>query len=380
MSKSEIIAALKNPATHGDLKFREIEKEEDGKIYVNYFGHEVGGSYVYDYEVAPKYVEDLEYSCNCKVTWTKRTCGGIGRDIYHFTVDTKRIVDRNKWKPIGTLLSVVNCYIAFDYQMGWEWACLHILHKALLENSLPEEAGIKMLKDEQTGKNVIWFGENKIAYIVDCQDETWHNFHSHNTSKNRKHTHAIYDLLIDKREFLDIFNKKYQEIVNILLEKAQSKVKCTEVCILHDYTYGDYILVQYSNGNLDTIRSDWYIISNVSHIKESQKDCFIRVRLNNRVIHGEQGEILRFKKRPKLDEIVNSVFGEKYFIKSGYVYRRQTMKSIDHSVVDGRLVRQIRDDQDYEVETLICRILVDNHKPKDINKCLKSGTMVVFGR
>lgn len=71
--KSKILKALKElPSTKSGLRFNSFKTISDDKIVVDYYGHEVNGSYVYDYQVTPKYIDYLQVESNRKVTWNGR--------------------------------------------------------------------------------------------------------------------------------------------------------------------------------------------------------------------------------------------------------------------------------------------------------------------
>jgi len=69
-------------------KFRFLQFNETTNNYmlVEFMGHEVGGSYVYDYQVAPEYVLALNSATNRIVEWLGRRGGGFGYDIYKFKI------------------------------------------------------------------------------------------------------------------------------------------------------------------------------------------------------------------------------------------------------------------------------------------------------
>lgn len=65
--KKNVLDEIKNSIEHhldtkSDLKFKSFEGYDDrtGVLKVDCYGHHVSGSYVNDWEVAPKYVEDLQ--------------------------------------------------------------------------------------------------------------------------------------------------------------------------------------------------------------------------------------------------------------------------------------------------------------------------------
>ena len=96
-TKDKILTALKElPSTRSGLRFNNFKSISDTKIVVEYNGHEVGGSYTYDYEVAPGYIDKLQVESNRKVEWNGRRSGGIGSDVYEFTVFLKKIISKKQ--------------------------------------------------------------------------------------------------------------------------------------------------------------------------------------------------------------------------------------------------------------------------------------------
>ena len=145
----KILDSLEHPDTLTSLRNVVIESESSDVLKVRFAGHEVGGSYVHDWEVAPKYVEDLQYTTNRKVVWTKRTSGLIGYDYYHFDIHLNTIIDPNPYIPKGKIYRVANSYIAFDYDAGENWALTHILYKALLNKEIPKSSGVTLKTDKK---------------------------------------------------------------------------------------------------------------------------------------------------------------------------------------------------------------------------------------
>jgi len=263
-----ILKSLEHPDTLTSLRNVVIEKESPDVLKVRFAGHEVGGSYVYDWEVAPKYVEDLQYTTNRKVVWTKRTSGLIGYDYYHFDIHLNTIIDPNPYIPKGKLYRVANSYIAFDYDAGENWALTHILYKALLNKEIPKSSGVTLKTDKKTGKDTIYFNNKKVIVVVEYEKETYVHIKGHNTDKNRKRTHAIYDVL--PNDYQKLFFKKYTDIVNEIVN--DDRVKCKYSTIEYDDTYGNKLVVQFDNGYRRTIRSDWRVFN-----LEDKKDLILRL-------------------------------------------------------------------------------------------------------
>lgn len=145
----EIIENLKNLNTITDLTFKEITNIDNNIIKVVYYGHEVGGSYIYDYQVTPKYIEDIEYTTNRKCVWTERKSGG--GDLYLFDIYINNIVNKNKYVPKGTLLRVANSHLAFRNGGGTDWAIISILYDGVLNNKQElKNVGVEVKKMTST--------------------------------------------------------------------------------------------------------------------------------------------------------------------------------------------------------------------------------------
>jgi hypothetical protein len=211
-----LMNSLKKPNTLTDLRFFEA-KIEDDIIYASYYGHEVGGSYVYDYQVAPKYVEDLEYTTNRKVEWLGRKCGGMGYDIYQFKIYIKWVLNDSPYIPKGKIFRVANTYLGNKSCGDNTWAFLYMLHTAIMNNVIPENISIKIMKDDENF-DVMYFENKPIAVILEYEPETYHTFRGHNTSTGRTRYHAIYDLLIDESLFIKTFFKINKDIINTYLK------------------------------------------------------------------------------------------------------------------------------------------------------------------
>tara|TARA_R110000772_G_scaffold17946_3_gene50029 strand:+ start:167739 stop:168335 length:597 start_codon:yes stop_codon:yes gene_type:complete len=80
------LMSLSRRWTGSGLGFVGFKKMNTEEIVVEFTGHEVGGSYVHDYEVAPDYIESLQELTKRVVSWNGRRSGGFGCDIYEFTI------------------------------------------------------------------------------------------------------------------------------------------------------------------------------------------------------------------------------------------------------------------------------------------------------
>ena len=312
MMNEKLIELLKKPDTISDLRFQKIVKEEDDVITVNYYGHEEGGSYVYAKSVAPKYVEDLEFTTNRKVEWIGHSCGHcFGADEYTFKVYTKWVLDSNKYEPKGTLHRVANSYFCFEIQGGREWAFLYVMHRAVVNNEVPNKiVTLRKTKKISKDKEVLYFGSTPIAVVVSYEPETWHHFKGHNTSTNRKKFHASYDLLVSASELHDKFYETYRKIVNFLI--LDSGVTCESVSFLWDDTCGHKIKIEFSNGIIRKVGPEWTVFNekDANYLKEECKRnlTYINVNLDRMSIwRGLDRERinLEFEVQPTIENVLN---------------------------------------------------------------------------
>ncbi len=305
MSKEIIIEKLKHPNTLTRLRFKQIESETDHILTVSYYGHEVGGSYVNDTEVAPKYVEDLEYSTNRRVEWTGRSCGGFGSDLYFFKVHINDVINPNPYIPTGEILRVANSYFCFESEGGREWGLVYISHKAILKNEV--SGGLMSIRD-----NTIYFGDIAIARIVEYEPEKRVHYNIHTTSYNRTRFHAIYDLLISKRELDEIFFNTLKQIVNSLL--SDKGITCENAYVQYVNDYSDKIEIALSTGQHISIGPNWNIFNSDDAKRVSTDYTNVHVSFLTKWIPNNREHFIGFKTPPTINELLKGC-KEPYVIK-----------------------------------------------------------------
>ena len=222
----EIIKSLKRVETDSDtsLRYLQLEKFEDNKIYFKYLGHEVGGSYVHDYEVAPSYIKAIEFETNYKTKWINRTSGGIGSDYYHFELDTQNIIDKKKYKVIGKLF-YLRSRASFVEEGGETFSYLYNITRDIKKKRVIP--GVEIINDE------IFFDETPIAKVVEYKDEVRVHIKGNNTDWNRTDFSATFDLYISEIEFKKLFFNKAKEIVNNVFQEYNFEYKAEKVFLLH---------------------------------------------------------------------------------------------------------------------------------------------------
>jgi hypothetical protein len=250
----DIIDNLKNLDTKTRLRYRRIESINKNEINVSFHGHEVGGSYVHDYEVTPKYKEDIEYSTNRQAIWTGRSSGDFfGSDTYFFTIKPKIILDNNKYVPKGEILRVENCSFAFEYEGGHTWALLYIFTRELKrKDNILNKFNIKI------NNNMLSVDNKDIAYIVKYEVQESYTRSGGNVTYNRTIFNAIFDILIKKNEIEKILCDKYKEIVDYYFK---DKGECKSVEITRTENCGDRITITMKNKFKYDIGSDWYVLN-----------------------------------------------------------------------------------------------------------------------
>lgn len=252
----EIIDSLK--PDYSRLRFIKISHIDSDKIEVSYRGHEVDGSYVPESSVVPEYIMDLQYSTNREVSFERRESGGFGFDIYHFKIYLKKIVDKDKYKPIGKLLRIKECSYAFIRECGHSWAYLNLLHTT----EVPESVGIK-IKD-----NDIYIDNKPIAKIIEYEKKSGFMIHGHNTSKYRTKFNATYDLLIPEIELKDIFFIKGKEIINTYLDEFNSKLVCIDFYLSYIGDYGVVLIVCFNDKSKNFSTGNHWVIPSKDTIKK----------------------------------------------------------------------------------------------------------------
>jgi len=245
----DIIENLKNIDTKTELRGFRIESCDKNEIKVTYIGHQVGGSYVHAHEVAPKYVEDIEYYSNRHTIWNGRDRD----DRYMFTIYTNNIKDNDKYVPKGEILRVENCSYAFEYKGGHTWALLYIFTRELNRpGNILNKFKIK-IKD-----NILSVDNKDIAYIVKYIPQESYTSISGNVTYGRTVFTAIFDIFIEKHKIEEILCNKYKEIVN---HYFKGNGECESVHTTHDFDHGDRIEIRMKNKFKHEIGSHWNVLN-----------------------------------------------------------------------------------------------------------------------
>lgn len=206
-----------------DLRFKKISSVTNDVITVEYYGHKVGGSYVYDYEVVPSYISTLEHETNCKVEWTKeRKSVGFGSDIYTFKVFINKIINKKRVNEIilgkrfhidSTNSGGRQSPYAFRVSPGVEWAMMYSISENINENKEMPNVIIKK------GRIVNIYGIDVFKIIIDA----WEKYDSRPNSL-RTHFKGTFDLIIPENDFVELYLKLYGELNNCHAELFYSRV------------------------------------------------------------------------------------------------------------------------------------------------------------
>ena len=196
-----------------DLRFNKISSIANNIVTVEYYGHEVGGSYVYDYEVVPSYINTLEYETNCKVEWTKeRRSGGLGSDIYTFKVFINKIINKERENEVilgkryhidTTNSGGRQSPYAFRVSPGIEWAMMYSISENINKNKEMPNVIIKQ------GRIVNIYGIDVFKIIIDAWEKN-----DLRPNSRRTHFKGTFDLIISANEFKELYLKLYGELNN----------------------------------------------------------------------------------------------------------------------------------------------------------------------
>jgi len=196
----KIMTALKElPSTKSGLRFNQFKSSSDSKLVVEYYGHEVGGSYVYDYEVAPGYETALSVETNREVKWIGRRSGGMGSDIYEFEVYLNKVIDAKIEKRVvkGKIYHIDGSY-AFRTCPGLTWAMMYSI--AIKQNTIP--VANVTVKDD-----VVSFGGIEVFKIL----EPAHERDNSSTNSGRTWFQGSFELYLEENEF----EQKYMELYGL---------------------------------------------------------------------------------------------------------------------------------------------------------------------
>lgn len=194
-----------------ELRFKKLFKSRDS-IEVEYYGHQVGGSYVYDYEVVPDYIKTLEYETNRKVKWIGRNTGGFGSDIYTFKIFINNIIDNARENEIiigrryhidSTGRGDRQSPYAFRTCPGIEWAMMYSISEQLNNNKIIPNIIVK------ENKIINIYGVDVFKIIVDAWEKS-----DNRPNSGRTHFKGTFDLIIPPRKFIELYLKLYGELIN----------------------------------------------------------------------------------------------------------------------------------------------------------------------
>lgn len=254
-----LLKNLKNINTRTKLSFRSVREITKTYIIVDYFGHQVSGSYTYDYEVAPKYVEDIQFTSNRKVEWLGRDTKvpSLGADCYVFKVYHKREHEKNRYEPVGKLLRVENCLSYFAKDRGLEWASIYILHRHLMRN---EDSLLKQVGVDIEGHYIVIDGE-KAVRVITYEDEYKHYDNEGHSAYKSTRFHATYDNLLGWNGIIEIVKLKLKEYVNFISMQNGGKRKVEKVNYLSTRNMGYVIRFDFDDGYRYRMNSEWYVPS-----------------------------------------------------------------------------------------------------------------------
>lgn len=199
--RTKIMEALKTlPSTESDLRFCKFGCVTDSKIVVEYYGHEVAGSYTYDYEVTPAYEAYLSTETNRVTKWTKnRRSGGFGSDIYEFEVLINKVCSKEqedqvvkgvKYHIDSTVCGSRQSPYAFRTCPGIPWAMMYAL----------AEKGAKLPDITQEGSVILHKGDPILNILV----EPWEK-RDNRPNRGRTHYKGTFDLYITKKELQNVY-------------------------------------------------------------------------------------------------------------------------------------------------------------------------------
>ena len=242
------------------LRHFHLKDIKNNILYFSFFGHEVGGSYIYDYQVTPSYIEDIEFISNYSVKWTERTTIGFGADCYHFEMNlNENPISNDFYIPKGKLI----------YSKGLSnmsektFAYLYNLTKYINEGNLIDGVRIdndSLYIDDISIAKIVQFDLTNIEYYI------------------------VFDLLIQEVEFKKLFFAKYLQNVNkVFKDTLFSPVKVYETYLPNRNT--ESLVLSLDNGDILTLSDDLLVddelyqqaLSNYSRKKLKMVDLHKRV-------------------------------------------------------------------------------------------------------
>ena len=165
---------------------------------------------------APHYVNDIQYSTNCKCEWVSFE----QNNLYNFRVYFKEIIQENFYVPKGKVLRIEHGY-AFLKECGLEWASLHLLATDLQKDtSIFEKFGCKYKNRS------LYIDGKKIAHVMRYRDSRPYSYGSMNFRGYAIFFDCTFDLLVTEKKLNALFNNKHEELIKSLFKEQDISYTC----------------------------------------------------------------------------------------------------------------------------------------------------------
>lgn len=300
---AEIKEKLKKVNTRADFHFKRFGAVTDSYIEVQFFGHYVGGSYVHGHEVAPGYVSDIEYTTNRKCKWINyESCDVLlpwpSHDQYNFKVYYKQKIHDKPYKPKGEMLRIQHGY-AFLSDCGLEWACLFLITKDLLKKDSRLKGYGFSYKN-----NIISIDGEKIACVVRYNDEEHYEsfYGNRNCVAHRTSYDCIFDLFLDKKKFIDLFQKKHEQIIRDIFQNLNIPYTCSNQWPFR---------LSYPNGYYYVLDHDYHLFTKDDVLAATKRNN--EYETGRRFVTTPSGQKVELKNRFEVDrDMYNSVQFQNY--------------------------------------------------------------------
>jgi hypothetical protein len=205
---SDLIELLKNIHSNNSLNFYKITSNKKNKIQFQCQASDCNRDDESSY--TRRLINDIEWTTNRKANFLKRY-----NRVFDFEIIVDDIKDKKRKPPKGKILrfeAETNSYS----NVPLSWLVLYILHN----NEKLKKYGVNVKK------NSIYIDDVEVAKIIKYKPE-------YDRNNNYKDVCAIYDLLVD--DVGTLFNEKIIKIVNDLLEKQGTTLKCKYVNLKYNY-------------------------------------------------------------------------------------------------------------------------------------------------
>jgi len=227
-NRTNLIKALTkvNKIRNLDLEFDRIDDEnnQDNKMIVLYYGHEVAGSYVHDYQVTPNYEKQLMLELNMPVKWTGKR---YGDNLYEFEIDTTKSVYKEnifkgkRQRAYTYLTSFANLKDSFSF--------LYFIEKNYKQKTIDEKVLLKNIGLEIKDNNII-FDEKIIATIMPHEHITKiYKDKEIMTDSSDSIIEAEYDLFITNDELRKVFHNINKRLLNHYFKSLDYDINVTDI-------------------------------------------------------------------------------------------------------------------------------------------------------